>query len=358
MEKKPSTASTTESKRCSNNNNNNTGGSDGRDDMKRSPSELDFQEYLKKTFPPQIDDDLFADDSSDLSFIFKNRAFMQDMMMMNGFSSNYDEGLTDSLVLSQNPDAKRPKIAAAATTTTIDSQSSICAGSPTWGNCKPKSKRSGARRGTSGSSPDQSDDDYDDDVDIEVGLCDQSSDPIDLKRIRRMVSNRESARRSRKRKQAHMAELESLVERLNGENTSLHKQFTAATQQYRNADTHYRVLKSDVEALRAKVKLAEDVVARGSLTCGLNQLLQNHLTTPQPINTHNNNNHHVRQLANVSPTVTVHGDHHAAANSYSVISTVSGQNSSLGLGNSDINNANSNGVISDAVSCASDMWPQ
>ncbi|KAL5785807.1 hypothetical protein ACOSQ2_008199 [Xanthoceras sorbifolium] len=354
MEKKPSTASTTESKRCSNNNNNNTGGSDGRDDMKRSPSELDFQEYLKKTFPPQIDDDLFADDSSDLSFIFKNR----DMMMMNGFSSNYDEGLTDSLVLSQNPDAKRPKIAAAATTTTIDSQSSICAGSPTWGNCKPKSQRSGARRGTSGSSPDQSDDDYDDDVDIEVGLCDQSSDPIDLKRIRRMVSNRESARRSRKRKQAHMAELESLVERLNGENTSLHKQFTAATQQYRNADTHYRVLKSDVEALRAKVKLAEDVVARGSLTCGLNQLLQNHLTTPQPINTHNNNNHHVRQLANVSPTVTVHGDHHAAANSYSVISTVSGQNSSLGLGNSDINNANSNGVISDAVSCASDMWPQ
>ncbi|KAK2660561.1 hypothetical protein Ddye_007094 [Dipteronia dyeriana] len=328
-------------------------------DMKRIPSELAFQECIKATCPSHETHDHDSSNYSDLSSVFKNRDMP--MMMMNGFSTNYYGGLTQNLVFSQNPDPNRPKVAAA---TTTDSQSSICAGSPisTWGNNynAKNSKDSEARRGTSGSSPDdQSDDDIDDDPDLEgEGLCEQSPhDPTDIKRIRRMVSNRESARRSRKRKQAHMTELESQVNRLTCENETLHKQFINTTQQYRNADTNNRVLKSDVEALRAKVKLAEDIVARGSLTCGLNQLLQSHLTT-QLINTHH---HQLRQVANVSPTITVHGDHHhhhqnhhghGGANSYPGItgSTVSGQNSSLGggLGNSDINN----GVISD-----SDFWP-
>lgn len=102
-----------------------------------------------------------------------------------------------------------------------------------------------------------------------------------------MVSNRESARRSRKRKQAHLADLElqvsnifpcmfylidqikieeknwnlksylcfeySQVEQLRGENASLYKQLTDASQQFGDANTNNRVLKSDVEALRAKV---------------------------------------------------------------------------------------------------------
>ncbi|TXG62394.1 hypothetical protein EZV62_013757 [Acer yangbiense] len=291
-------------------------------DMKRIPSELALQECIKATCPPHETPDSTTN-YSDLSSVFKNRDMP--MMMMNGFHTNYYGGLTESLVFSQNPDPNRPKIAAAAATTTTDSQSSICAGSPisTWGNdYKAKSsKDSEARRGNSGSSPDdQSDDDIDDDPDLEgEGLCEQSPhDSTDIKRIRRMVSNRESARRSRKRKQAHMTELESQVNRLTCEKEILLKQFSDTTQQYRNADTNNRVLKSDVEALRAKV-------------------------------------------ANVSPTITVHGDPqhhqnhhgHVGANSYPGItsSTVSGQNSSLGggLGNSDIDNA---GVISDA-----DFWP-
>lgn len=40
---------------------------------------------------------------------------------------------------------------------------------------------------------------------------------------------------------------------MSGENDSLYKQLTNAHQQLRNADTNNRVLKSDVEALRAKV---------------------------------------------------------------------------------------------------------
>ncbi|KAK3205484.1 hypothetical protein Dsin_019530 [Dipteronia sinensis] len=84
------------------------------------------------------------------------------MMMMNGFSTNYYGGLTESLVFSQIPDPNRSKI----TATTTDPQFSICVGSliSTWGNnYKAKnSKDSEARRGTSGSSPaDQSDNDPD-----------------------------------------------------------------------------------------------------------------------------------------------------------------------------------------------------
>lgn len=68
-----------------------------------------------------------------------------------------------------------------------------------------------------------------------------------------MVSNRESARRSRRRKQAHLADLEQQVEQLQGENSTLFKQLSDATQQFKDSTTNNRVLRSDVEALRAKV---------------------------------------------------------------------------------------------------------
>ncbi|KAG8636478.1 basic leucine zipper 9 [Manihot esculenta] len=289
-------------------------------DMKRSESELALQEVIKKTtqikgeeikenrdnsFSAELDS-FFSDD---LSFCFKT------LETMNGFSES-------SVVWSQNISPKQSSISSAP----IDTQSSVCVSSPLSANTKPNKKRASS----SGSSDDE-------DAETEAGPCEQSnnSNPIDLRRVRRMVSNRESARRSRKRKQAHLHELESQVEQLTGDNTSLYKQLSDASQQYNNAHTNNRVLKSDVEALRAKVKLAEDMVTRGSLTCSLNQFLhQNHLTLPQPLNNHN---------LRVSPTVTINGDDA----SYTA-----------GLGNTDINNGNlRNSVMSDAVSCVSELWP-
>lgn len=120
---------------------------------------------------------------------------------------------------------------------------------------------------TSGSSGDQSDDD-EAEGDTETT---ENMDPTDTKRMRRMVSNRESARRSRRRKQAHLTEIETQVSQLNGENSSLQKRLSHINSKYNEAAVDNRVLKADVETLRAKVKMAEETVKR---VTGLNPLFQ------------------------------------------------------------------------------------
>lgn len=123
----------------------------------------------------------------------------------------------------------------------------------------PQSKQSG-----SGSSKDLSDDD---DAEGE----DETTENMDPKRVRRMLSNRESARRSRRRKQAHLTELETQVAQLRVENSSLLKRLTDASHKYNEATVDNRVLKANVETLRAKVKMADESVKRFT---GINPLLQ------------------------------------------------------------------------------------
>lgn len=224
-----------------------------------------------------------------------------------------------------------------------DSNSSIFVGSSTSLANKPKYRDIQARKATSGSSRQHSDED---DAATVADPSEQSRYPTDPKRIRRMVSNRESARKSRKRKQAHLAELEIQADRLRGESSTLFKQLLDAAQHYRHADTNNRVLKSDVEALRAKVKLAEDMVARGPFPCSLNHVLQT-LNHQHSIGTRG-----LSAVANVSPTITVHGD-----NDSSTGLTVPMPNSCLGVENSNPNNSNfTNGVIHDPVSFVSGIW--
>ncbi|RZC92723.1 hypothetical protein C5167_011804 [Papaver somniferum] len=111
---------------------------------------------------------------------------------------------------------------------------------------------------TSGSSREQSDDD---DLEGETEMTD-NMDSTDVKRVRRMLSNRESARRSRRRKQAHLSELEGQVAQLRLENSSLLKRLTDINLKYTEAAVDNRVLKADVETVRAKVKMAEETVKR------------------------------------------------------------------------------------------------
>ncbi|KAL1834713.1 hypothetical protein ACET3Z_004364 [Daucus carota] len=275
-----------------------------------------------------------VDELADLpSFPFPNQE------IMNGFSSCTE--VTGAPLWSQS--YSTPKHSCV--TATMDSQSSICAGSPTSAtNYLPKSGDNQAVGVTSGSSHDLSDDD---DLDTEAGPCEQS-DQVDVKRIKRMVSNRESARRSRRRKQAHLADLEQQVDQLCGENSTLFKNLTNANQQFKDANMNNRVLKSDVEALRAKVKLAEDMVTRGSLTSSISNLLQNHLNTPHSFGTHN-----MDRVGNVSPTITVCGDN----SSYHGL-TGSAQTSTMEHDNVEhFNGIVDNGIMNEAVSCASEIWP-
>lgn len=124
-----------------------------------------------------------------------------------------------------------------------------------------------AKQTTSCSSRELSDDDEAEGENEATG----NMDPVDVKRVRRMLSNRESARRSRRRKQAHLTELETQVSQLRVENSSLLKRLTDISQKYNEAAVDNRVLKADVETLRAKVKMAEETVKR---VPGMNPLLQ------------------------------------------------------------------------------------
>ncbi|RZS14488.1 hypothetical protein BHM03_00046180 [Ensete ventricosum] len=214
--------------------------------------------------------------------------------------------------------------------------------------------------GTSGS--EQSDEES---LEIEGGPCEQSTNAIDVKRMRRegqsrllfmmkdinqlvfihegvtrrMVSNRESARRSRKRKQAHLADLELQVDQLRGENASLFKQLTDANQEFTEAVTNNRVLKSNVEALRINVKMAEDLVTRGSLACSLDHLLQSSVGSPQFLNPQQP----CEESSDFLPTIEFQGDD----SSYIGI-PAGGRAQNVGVETGDAKTA--------ALSCVTDIW--
>ncbi|XP_019166846.1 PREDICTED: basic leucine zipper 9-like [Ipomoea nil] len=237
-----------------------------------------------------------------------------------------------------------------------DAQSSTCVGfrNSTIKQHRSENQMTGAVSGSSHELWEE-----DDDLEVEEGgACEQSVvNNTDVKRIKRMASNRESARRSRRRKQEQLGELENQVDQLRGENASLFKQLADAAQQYKDSSTNNRVLKSDVEALRAKVKLAEDMVARGSVNSSLTHLIQNCLTARATVL----GNNACRLDNNMSSTMISVPEGH---DSSSVLQRVAiqGPTPTMGLQNnvdsytdSNLKNNNS-GVISEVVSCVSDMW--
>nr|CAA55092.1 opaque 2 [Coix lacryma-jobi] len=115
------------------------------------------------------------------------------------------------------------------------------------------------RLATSSSSRDPSPSDEDMDGEVEIlGF----KMPTEERVRKRKESNRESARRSRYRKAAHLKELEDQVEQLKAENSCLLRRLAALNQKYNEANVDNRVLRADMETLRAKVKMGEDSLKR------------------------------------------------------------------------------------------------
>ncbi|CAD6226481.1 unnamed protein product [Miscanthus lutarioriparius] len=115
------------------------------------------------------------------------------------------------------------------------------------------------RLATSSSSRDPSP--SDEDIDGEVEILGFKM-PTEERVRKRKESNRESARRSRYRKAAHLKDLEDQVEKLKAENSCLLRRLAAMNQKYNEANVDNRVLKADMETLRAKVKMGEDSLKR------------------------------------------------------------------------------------------------
>ncbi|KAG8075021.1 hypothetical protein GUJ93_ZPchr0006g43080 [Zizania palustris] len=199
---------------------------------------------------------------------------------------------------------------------------------------------------TSANHAPESDSDSDSDSlpDTEGSPCVRGKRSTETKRIRRMVSNRESARRSRRRKQTQLTDLESQVEKLKGENASLFKKLTDASQQFSTAVTDNRILKSDVEALRVKVKMAEDLVARTAMSCGLGQLALAPLLNS-------------RKVCQALDMLTVTGLDLSGGNA-----CFKGLNPARQIQNSPIQSTASlesrdNRMSGEVTSCSADMWP-
>lgn len=79
----------------------------------------------------------------------------------------------------------------------------------------------------------------------------------ETKRLRRMLSNRESARRSRRRKQAHLGELQEKVDALSGENERMLRQLHALHASFNGVMQRNRVVKQNTAYLRAHLVSGE-----------------------------------------------------------------------------------------------------
>ncbi|XP_078445361.1 basic region/leucine zipper motif 53 [Wolffia australiana] len=86
------------------------------------------------------------------------------------------------------------------------------------------------------------------------------SDPLDQRKRKRMESNRESARRSRMRKQQHLGELTSQVAQIKDENSHLASQISVLERQLSKIDSENAVLTAQVVELNDSLKSLNSVL--------------------------------------------------------------------------------------------------
>ncbi|KAL9271931.1 bZIP transcription factor 53-like protein [Drosera capensis] len=83
---------------------------------------------------------------------------------------------------------------------------------------------------------------------------------IDERKRKRMISNRESARRSRMRKQQHLDELIKEAAKLQAENAEIKKRTASATQMYMGVESENNVLRAQVTELTDRLRSLNSVL--------------------------------------------------------------------------------------------------
>ncbi|RAL48556.1 hypothetical protein DM860_005980 [Cuscuta australis] len=82
---------------------------------------------------------------------------------------------------------------------------------------------------------------------------------MDQRKRKRMISNRESARRSRMRKQKHLDDLTAQVAQLRKENAQILSYMNASTQRYLNAEAENSILKAQVAELTHRLESLNEI---------------------------------------------------------------------------------------------------
>ncbi|CAK9148221.1 unnamed protein product [Ilex paraguariensis] len=83
---------------------------------------------------------------------------------------------------------------------------------------------------------------------------------MDQRKRKRMQSNRESARRSRMRKQKHLDDLTVQVAQLSKENSHIRTNMNITTQQYLNVEAENSVLRAQVIELSQRLESLNDIL--------------------------------------------------------------------------------------------------
>lgn len=90
---------------------------------------------------------------------------------------------------------------------------------------------------------------------------------MDTRKRKRMISNRESARRSRIRKQKHIDDLITLVNQLRDDNNQILTEANVTTQLYLNIEAENSILRAQISELTHRLHSLNDIIFN---CCALN----------------------------------------------------------------------------------------
>lgn len=83
---------------------------------------------------------------------------------------------------------------------------------------------------------------------------------MDTRKRKRMISNRESARRSRMRKQKHLDEMIAQVNELRNQNKQILTNMNTTTQLYSNIEAENSVLRAQLNELSQRLQSLNDII--------------------------------------------------------------------------------------------------